>query len=305
MDTEIKNADTMSQVNGNSPILSVRDLRKKFQKLEVLKGVTLDVYKGDVVAIIGPSGCGKSTFLRCLNFLEDPTSGQITYKNEVIFKNERRALKTQMKALKAQDKKAVKTAEYQALLAEYTALRAEEKAIEKDLNKNINMHRQKVGMVFQQFNLFPHLTVLTNITLAPMKLKNVSKEEAEAKAMALLEKIGLADKANAYPATLSGGQKQRIAIVRALAMEPEVLLFDEPTSALDPEMVGEVLNLMTDLAKEGRTMVVVTHEMGFAREVANRVIFMNEGVIKEENSPEEFFKNPKDERLKDFLSKVL
>ena len=167
------------------------------------------------------------------------------------------------------------------------------------------MHRQKVGMVFQQFNLFPHLTVLKNITLAPMKLKKVPQEEAEQKAMELLEKIGLADKANAYPATLSGGQKQRIAIVRALAMEPEVLLFDEPTSALDPEMVGEVLNLMTELAKEGRTMVVVTHEMGFAREVANRVIFMNEGVIKEENSPEELFANPKDERLKDFLSKVL
>lgn len=210
-----------------------------------------------------------------------------------------------MKAMKAQDKKAVKTAEYQALLEEYTSIRAEEKAIEKALNKNINLHRQKVGMVFQQFNLFPHLTVLKNITLAPMKLKKVPQEEAEKKAMELLDKIGLADKANAYPNTLSGGQKQRIAIVRALAMEPEVLLFDEPTSALDPEMVGEVLHLMTELAKEGRTMVVVTHEMGFAREVANRVIFMNEGVIKEENSPEEFFKNPKDERLKDFLSKVL
>ena len=163
----------------------------------------------------------------------------------------------------------------------------------------------KMGLVFQQFNLFPHLTVLNNITLAPMKLKGVPKEVAEAKAMELLEKIGLADKANVYPSTLSGGQKQRIAIVRALAMEPDVLLFDEPTSALDPEMVGEVLNLMTELAQEDRTMVVVTHEMGFAKEVANRVIFMNEGVIKEENSPEEFFTNPQDERLKDFLSKVL
>jgi polar amino acid transport system ATP-binding protein len=286
-------------------LLSVKNLHKSFGKLDVLQGVTLDILSGDVVAIIGPSGCGKSTFLRCLNFLEDPTSGKISFKGDVIFKNERRALKKQLKALKAQDKKAVKSAEYQAILAEYTALRAEEKAIEKTLNQNINMHRQKVGMVFQQFNLFPHLTVLKNITLAPMKLKKVPQEEAEQKAMELLEKIGLADKANAYPATLSGGQKQRIAIVRALAMEPEVLLFDEPTSALDPEMVGEVLNLMTELAKEGRTMVVVTHEMGFAREVANRVIFMNEGVIKEENSPEEFFANPKDERLKDFLSKVL
>jgi polar amino acid transport system ATP-binding protein len=286
-------------------LLSVKNLHKSFGKLDVLQGVTLDILSGDVVAIIGPSGCGKSTFLRCLNFLEDPTSGKISFKGDVIFKNERRALKKQLKALKTQDKKAVKSAEYQAILAEYTALRAEEKAIEKTLNQNINMHRQKVGMVFQQFNLFPHLTVLKNITLAPMKLKKVPQEEAEQKAMELLDKIGLADKANAYPATLSGGQKQRIAIVRALAMEPEVLLFDEPTSALDPEMVGEVLNLMTELAKEGRTMVVVTHEMGFAREVANRVIFMNEGVIKEENSPEEFFANPKDERLKDFLSKVL
>lgn len=286
-------------------LLSVKNLRKYFNKLKVLQGVTLDIHQGDVVAIIGPSGCGKSTFLRCLNFLENPTSGQISFKNEVIYKNERRALRKKMKAMKAQDKKAVKTAEYQALLEEYTSIRAEEKAIEKALNKNINLHRQKVGMVFQQFNLFPHLTVLKNITLAPMKLKKVPQEEAEKKAMELLEKIGLADKANAYPNTLSGGQKQRIAIVRALAMEPEVLLFDEPTSALDPEMVGEVLHLMTELAKEGRTMVVVTHEMGFAREVANRVIFMNEGVIKEENSPEEFFKNPQDERLKDFLSKVL
>ena len=294
-----------AEMTNTEALLSVKNLCKSFGKLKVLQGVTLDIHQGDVVAIIGPSGCGKSTFLRCLNFLEDPTSGQITYKNEVIFKNERRALKKQMKALKAQDKKAVKTAEYQAIFEEYTSLREEEKAIEKQLAQYINIHRQKVGMVFQQFNLFPHLTVLKNITLAPMKLKKVPAAEAEKKAMDLLEKIGLADKANAYPATLSGGQKQRIAIVRALAMEPEVLLFDEPTSALDPEMVGEVLHLMTELAKEGRTMVVVTHEMGFAKEVANRVIFMNEGVIKEENSPEEFFSNPQDERLKDFLSKVL
>ena len=181
----------------------------------------------------------------------------------------------------------------------------EEKALEKQLNKGLNLHRQKIGMVFQQFNLFPHLTVLKNITLAPMKLKNIPQEEAEKKAIELLCKVGLEDKANAYPATLSGGQKQRIAIVRALAMEPEILLFDEPTSALDPEMVGEVLKVMTELAREGMTMIVVTHEMGFAKEVANRVIFMSDGVIKEENAPEEFFKNPKDERLKEFLSKVL
>ena len=174
-----------------------------------------------------------------------------------------------------------------------------------DKNTDLNLHRQKMGMVFQQFNLFPHLTVLKNITLAPVKLKKMTEEEANAKAMELLKKIGLEDKANVYPSTLSGGQKQRIAIVRALAMEPEVMLFDEPTSALDPEMVGEVLKVMTELVQEGMTMVVVTHEMGFAKEVANRVIFMNEGVIKEENTPKEFFDNPKDERLKEFLSKVL
>ena len=284
-------------------ILSVKNLHKSFGKLDVLRGVNLDVNKGDVVAIIGPSGCGKSTFLRCLNFLEMPNAGEICFENNVIFKNERVYLKRQMKAMKAQ--KNYDKAAYKQIEEQYLALRQVEKPIAKQLDKQINLHRQKVGMVFQQFNLFPHLTVLSNITLAPMKLKGTPKEEAEAKAMALLEKIGLADKANVYPSTLSGGQKQRIAIVRALAMEPEVLLFDEPTSALDPEMVGEVLNLMTELAQEGRTMVVVTHEMGFAREVANRVIFMNEGVIKEENSPEEFFANPQDERLKDFLSKVL
>lgn len=251
----------------NEVLISVKNLYKSFDKLDVLNGVTLDVRKGDVLAIIGPSGCGKSTFLRCLNLLETPSAGEIYFEGNAVFK--------------------------------------QAKHVVKQSDKQINLHRQKIGMVFQQFNLFPHLTVIENITLAPMKLKKISKEAATEKAMALLEKIGLASKANAYPSTLSGGQKQRIAIVRALAMEPDVLLFDEPTSALDPEMVGEVLNLMTELAKEGCTMVVVTHEMGFAREVANRVIFMNEGVIKEENSPEEFFTNPKDERLKDFLSKVL
>ena len=188
---------------------------------------------------------------------------------------------------------------------QYLALKKVEKPIAKNLNKEINLHRQKVGMVFQQFNLFPHLTVMQNITLAPVKLKKMTQEEAEKKALELLKKVGLEEKARVYPNTLSGGQKQRIAIVRALAMNPEVLLFDEPTSALDPEMVGEVLHVMTDLAKEGMTMIVVTHEMGFAREVANRVIFMNEGVIKEENNPVDFFENPQDERLKDFLSKVL
>ena len=293
--------------NPTQPLLQVKNLHKKFGKLEVLKGVNLDIYKGDVVAIIGPSGCGKSTFLRCLNLLEKPNAGQILLENEYVFKNERVYLKRQLKAMKQAQKQGEEfdEAAFNALQAEYEALRETEKAIEKTVDKKINAHRQKIGMVFQQFNLFPHLTVLKNITLAPVKLKKISEEQATAKAMELLKKIGLEDKANVYPSTLSGGQKQRIAIVRALAMEPEVMLFDEPTSALDPEMVGEVLKVMTELAQDDMTMVVVTHEMGFAKEVANRVIFMNEGVIKEENNPKDFFENPQDERLKDFLSKVL
>ena len=289
-------------------LISVRNLYKKFGKLEVLNGINLDINKGDVVAIIGPSGCGKSTFLRCLNGLETPSAGEIILENEYVFKNERVYLKRKMRAMKEESKKTGKPLpmdEFNAVNEEYLALRKEEKAISKYMETAVNLHRQKVGMVFQQFNLFPHLTVLQNITLAPMKLKKVSEEEAKAKAMELLKKVGLAEKANVYPSTLSGGQKQRIAIVRALAMEPEVLLFDEPTSALDPEMVGEVLKVMTELAQEGMTMIVVTHEMGFAKEVATRVIFMSDGVIKEENAPQEFFTNPKDERLKEFLSKVL
>lgn len=290
----------------NAPLLCVKDLHKYFGSLEVLKGVNLDVRKGDVVAIIGPSGCGKSTFLRCLNLLETPNSGVIMLDGNYVFKNERGELKKQLKEMKARKNEADFDAQaFDALRQEYNALKKSEKAIEKQIAKQINLHRQRIGMVFQQFNLFPHLTVLKNITLAPMKLKKKSKEEAETLAMELLKKIGLEDKANVYPATLSGGQKQRIAIIRALAMEPDVILFDEPTSALDPEMVGEVLNLMTELANEGMTMVVVTHEMGFAKEVANRVIFIDEGVIKEESAPKEFFENPKNERLQEFLSKVL
>jgi polar amino acid transport system ATP-binding protein len=247
--------------------------------------------------------------------LETPTSGEILLEGEHVFKNEDVLLKPHLLQAKKQlktakkEKNAEKIAEaktaFDEIKARYDALVAQEKETDKKTAKTINLHRQKIGMVFQQFNLFPHLTVLKNITLAPMKLKKVPEAEATQKAMALLKKIGLEDKANAYPATLSGGQKQRIAIVRALAMEPDVMLFDEPTSALDPEMVGEVLKVMTELAKDGMTMVVVTHEMGFAKEVATRVIFMDDGVIKEENTPAEFFANPKDERLKDFLSKVL
>ena len=246
-------------MSDKKPLIKAVGVQKSFGGLDVLKGIDLDIYKGDVVVIIGPSGSGKSTFLRCLNLLEVPTGGQIIFEDTDIT-----------------DKKV-----------------------------NIDIHRQKMGMVFQQFNLFPHMTVLKNMTIGPMKLKGLSQEEAESKAMKLLERVGLADRADAYPSQLSGGQKQRIAIVRALCMEPEVLLFDEPTSALDPEMVGEVLQVMKDLAKEKMTMVVVTHEMGFAKEVANRVIFIDEGIIQEENEPKEFFENPKNERLKGFLSKVL
>ena len=295
-----------NQIQQPQPLLRVQELHKYFDKLEVLKGVNLEVNKGDVVAIIGPSGCGKSTFLRCLNLLETPNSGIITLHGEYVFKNESVLLKEQLKALKANKKQPdFDEQAYLALQSEYDTLRKQEKAIKKQIDKQINLHRQKIGMVFQQFNLFPHLTVMDNITLAPIKLKKMSKEDAQAQALELLKKIGLEDKANVYPSTLSGRQKQRIAIIRALAMQPEIMLFDEPTSALDPEMVGEVLNLMTELAKDGMTMVVVTHEMGFAKEVASRVIFMNEGVIKEENEPKAFFENPQDERLKEFLSKVL
>lgn len=275
-------------------MIDVINLRKNFGSVEVLKGINITINKGDIVAVVGVSGSGKSTFLRCLNCMEDPTSGSIIFNGVDIA----------------------------------------------DMKVDINVHRRHIGMVFQHFNLFNNKTVLQNIMMAPVHVKcqdlkklkrknswnrilNVFrgknkkelipitqtkasiKEEAKAHAMELLKRIGLEEKADVYPSTLSGGQKQRIAIIRALAMEPDVILFDEPTSALDPEMVGEVLELMKELANEGMTMVVVTHEMGFAKEVANRVIFIDEGVIKEENNPKEFFENPKDVRLQDFLSKVL
>ena len=295
----------------NKTIIKVNNLCKNFGDNKVLKGINTEIKKGDVVAIIGPSGCGKSTFLRCLNMLERPTAGEIIFEDELIFKCQSIYTEEEIKDIKKTLKnKSVENAEaLKARLAEletlYKEQKASEKAIKKVLDKSLTVHRQKIGMVFQQFNLFPHLTIIDNITLAPIKVKNVSKEKAEAVALELLDKVGLKDRAKDYPSALSGGQKQRVAIVRALAMEPDVMLFDEPTSALDPEMVGEVLNVMTDLAKEGMTMVVVTHEMGFAKEVASRIMFMDEGVIKEENSPKEFFSNPKDERLKEFLSKVL
>ncbi len=247
-------------IKGSEPIIRVNNLKKSFGKLEVLKGITEEIGRGEVVAVIGPSGSGKSTFLRCLNLLEEPTDGEIYVDGCCIT-----------------DKKA-----------------------------DIDTVREGMGMVFQHFNLFPHLSILGNITLAPIKLKKVkTKAEAEEAAMKLLERVGLADKADSYPAQLSGGQKQRIAIARALAMNPRIMLFDEPTSALDPEMVGEVLKVMADLAKEGMTMVIVTHEMGFAREVADRVLFMDGGVIAEQGAPEQIFSAPKNPRTKEFLSKVL
>ena len=249
----------MSTNHTEQPLIQVKHLDKSFGSLKVIKDVTVDIYKGDVVCVIGASGSGKSTFLRCLNRLEEPTGGQIFFEGVDIT----------------------------------------------DAKTDINKHRQKMGMVFQQFNLFPHMTIMDNLTLAPIKLQGKKKEEIEPEAMKLLERVGLADRANAYPSQLSGGQKQRIAIVRALCMKPDVMLFDEPTSALDPEMVGEVLGVMKDLADEKMTKVVVTHEMGFAREVATRVMFMDGGSFVEENAPEEFFANPKNERLKTFLSKVL
>ena len=249
----------MSGNEKREPLIQVQNLGKSFGNIEVLKDITVDIYKGDVVFVVGPSDSGKSTFLRCLNRLEEPTKGHIYFEGTDIT----------------------------------------------DPKTDIDKHRQKMGMVFQQFNLFPHMDIMKNLTLAPMKLQGKNQQEAEAEAMRLLERVGLADRAHAYPSQLSGGQKQRIAIVRALCMKPDVMLFDEPTSALDPEMVGEVLNVMRDLAAEKMTMVVVTHEMGFAREVATRVMFMDGGYFMEEAAPEEFFSNPKNERLKSFLSKVL
>ena len=244
-------------------IISVRGLEKTFKtnanKIYALNGVSTDIRRGEVVVVIGPSGSGKSTFLRCLNLLEMPTGGTITFEGVDIT----------------------------------------------DPKVNINIHRQKMGMVFQHFNLFPNINILRNMTVAPVELKKKTREQAEAKARELLRRVGLADRENAYPSQLSGGQKQRIAIVRALCMEPDVMLFDEPTSALDPEMVGEVLDVMKNLAREGMTMVVVTHEMGFAREVGDRVIFMDDGQILEEGTPDQIFNHPQNPRTQEFLAKIL
>lgn len=252
-------------------LIQVTDLKKWYKggAIKALDGVTVDINKGDVIAVIGPSGSGKSTFLRSLNLLEEPTGGAILFNGVDLTK----------KKYKNSEGKTVKL--------------------------DVDSLRQKMGMVFQHFNLFPHMTILENMVLAPMKVKNISRAEAEEKALVLLDRVGLKDRADAYPIQLSGGQKQRVAIVRALAMEPEVMLFDEPTSALDPEMVGEVLDVMKELAQEGMTMVVVTHEMGFAREVGSRVLFMADGKLLEQGTPKEIFENSQNPRLKDFLAKVL
>ena len=307
-------------------MIDVKNIYKKFGHLEVLKGVSCKIEKGEKIVIIGPSGSGKSTLLRCMNLLEKPTYGEVWLEGslltpidpylhfDVIRKSKTYGMLSEKYKSENPDADEEKAdAEIIAEIKKNDLLKKREgkayrqaiEALYKENHVNINAVRQKMGMVFQQFNLFPHLTVMQNITLAPTKLKKIPAEQAQEKALALLRKIGLEDKANVYPSTLSGGQKQRIAIVRALAMEPDVMLFDEPTSALDPEMVGEVLKVMIDLAKEGMTMVVVTHEMGFAKEVATKVLFMDDGVIKEANEPKEFFANPQDPRLKDFLSKVL
>ena len=255
----------------NDSMIQVKDLKKHYKMgtIKALDGVTVNINKGDVMAVIGPSGSGKSTFLRSLNLLEEPTGGAIIFNGVDITKK------------KYQDENG------------------------KTVKLDIDALRQRMGMVFQHFKLFPHMTILENMVLAPMKVKGVSRADAEKKALELLDRVGLKDRADAYPIQLSGGQKQRVAIVRALAMEPEVMLFDEPTSALDPEMVGEVLDVMKELAHEGMTMVVVTHEMGFAKEVGNRVLFMADGKLLEEGTPEEIFDHPKHERLKEFLAKVL
>lgn len=307
-------------------MISVKNIFKNFGELQVLKGVSCEIEKGEKIVIIGPSGSGKSTFLRCMNLLEAPTYGEVWVDDDLVtpvdpylhfdvIEASNTFKRMYAEAASSAGEKNTEQLKHDIIMeikkhdllkkhegSEYNALM---KKIYNENKLDINIARQKIGMVFQQFNLFNNLTILDNITLAPMKLKKMSKSDAEEKAFRLLERIGLSDKANVYPQQLSGGQKQRIAIVRALAMDPEIMLFDEPTSALDPEMVGEVLDVMKELADSGMTMVVVTHEMGFAREVATRILFMDEGKIVEEAPPEEFFSDPKTPRSKEFLSKVL
>ena len=295
-------------------MINVKNVHKKFGDLHVLRGVSCDIKRGERVAIIGPSGSGKSTLLRCMNLLEVPTSGEVWFKENLIsepdayFHDEVIKASSTYKKLSIKDfDGALDTIKNERLLTkmEGREFRNKLKEIKRENGIDINVARQKMGMVFQHFNLFNNMTVLQNLTMVPINLKLKTKEEAEECAIKLLERIGLADKKDEYPSKLSGGQKQRIAIIRTLAMDPDAILFDEPTSALDPEMVGEVLSLIKELAGEGMTMVIVTHEMAFAKEVADRILFIDEGIIKEDGTPTEVFENPKNERLKDFLSKVL
>jgi len=280
-------------------VIKVTNLKKSFGSLDVLKGIDYEIKQGQVVSIIGPSGSGKSTFLRCLNLMELPSSGIIEFDGSVIYKKTYPELRKELSKLKE------KSDNYLDLQKDYKNLRKEEIKNNKKLDKTINTHRQKMGMVFQHFNVFPNMTVLENIILAPVQLKIMTEEEAKAKGMELLKTIGMEEKANEYPKKLSGGQKQRLAIVRAIAMNPKVMLFDEPTSALDPEMVKEVLDLIQKTVKTGITAVIVTHEMGFAKSISDKVLFMDDGVIVEEGTPQELFDNPKSPKLIEFLSKVL
>ena len=280
-------------------MIKVENLYKNFDELEVLKGISCHIEKGEVVSIIGASGSGKSTFIRCLNMLETPSAGRIEFEGNVLFNSNSLLLKKKLDVLdKGSD-------EYNKLKQEYRKSVQLDKQNEKSREKIINEHRQKMGMVFQHFNVFNNLSVIDNVTLAPVQTGRMSKAEAEEKARELLKMVSLEDKKDGFPKKLSGGQKQRLAIVRAMAMNPEVMLFDEPTSALDPEMVKDVLSLIKQLADSGMTCVIVTHEMGFCREVSDRVWFMDNGVIAEEGTPQEIFTNPKTERCKEFLSKVL
>ena len=281
-------------------MIKVTNLKKNFGNLEVLKGINCEIKQGEVISVIGPSGSGKSTFLRCLNLMEIPTAGKIEFDGNTIYSNTYNDLKNKLDSYTNKNSE-----EYNKILQEYKEVKKEEVKNNKKIDKTINIHRQKMGMVFQHFNVFPNLTVLQNITLAPTQLKIMTEEQAKEKAMELLQRIGLEEKANEYPKKLSGGQKQRLAIVRAIAMNPKVMLFDEPTSALDPEMVKEVLDVIQKIVQTGITVVIVTHEMGFAKNISDRVIFMDEGKIVEEGNPKDIFENPQNPRLKEFLSKVL
>lgn len=289
-------------------MIKVKNIYKNFGKLEVLKGINEEIKQGEVVSIIGPSGSGKSTFLRCLNLLEIPTKGEITYNDKLIYKKESSRHNKYIEELKSK-KNEIPVEEYKKQLKELKnnakLIYSAEKKRLKRLDNDVNEYRQEIGMVFQHFNVFPHMTVLENIITSPIIIKKMPREQATEEAYKLLKMVGLEDKANVYPKTLSGGQKQRLAIIRALAMEPKVMLFDEPTSALDPEMVKGVLEVIKDVAQSGMTVVIVTHEMGFAREISNRILFMDEGKIIESGTPEEIFDNPQQERTKEFLSKVL